>query len=96
MARAEQRIPSVIKSVEALKLSVAKAVLADFHKLKEYQKNRDLIGANVEFECAFLHADTGPIMMESFFRQGLHPLPLVAYKESWYQERIEKKRVKYL
>jgi len=95
MARAEQRIPSVIKSVEALKLSVAKAVLADFHKLKEYQKNRDLIGANVEFECALLHADTGPIMMESFFRQGLHPLPLVAYKESWYQERIEKKRVKY-
>ncbi|MEA2064582.1 MAG: L-rhamnose isomerase [Gemmatimonadota bacterium] len=92
MARTEQRIPAVLKSVDALKRSVAKAVLLDTDKLERKQGQGDLIGANSEFERALLHADTGPLVMEAYARQGLHPVPLVAYQESGYQERIEKER----
>ncbi|MFC1528294.1 L-rhamnose isomerase [Candidatus Latescibacterota bacterium] len=92
MARSEQRIPSILKSVDALKRSVAKAALVDIDSLKVSQKACDVIGSNVKFEEALLHADTGPVVMESYTRQGLHPVPLVAYHESGYQEKIEKKR----
>jgi len=92
MARAEQRIPSVLKSVDALKRSIAKAALLDSGRLQLHQKDLDLIGAGMEFERALLHADSGPVVMESYVRQGLHPLPLEAYKESGNQEKIEKER----
>jgi len=52
----------------------------------------DLIGANTEYEKALLHADTAPIVMEAYARQGLHPVPLIAYTESGYQNEIETKR----
>ena len=93
MARSEQRIPSVLKSVDALKRSVAKAALVDNDSLEGIRKACDLIGANTEFERALLHADTGPVVMESYARHGLHPVPLAAYQESGYQEKIEKKRM---
>ncbi|MBT4484029.1 MAG: rhamnose isomerase, partial [Candidatus Latescibacteria bacterium] len=93
MARSEQRIPSVLKSVDALKRSVAKAALVDNDSLKDIRKVCDLIGSNTEFERALLHADTGPVVMESYARHGLHPVPLTAYQESGYQEKIEEKRV---
>jgi len=92
MARAEQRIPSVLKSIDALKRSIAKAALVDAAALRERQESCDIIGANTEFERALLHADTGPIVMESYVRRGLHPVPLAAYHESGYQEKIEKER----
>jgi L-rhamnose isomerase/sugar isomerase len=92
MARSEQRIPSVLKSVDALKRSIARAALVDIEELKQCQVSIDMIGANVSFERALLHADTGPIVMESYVRKGLHPVPLDAYSESGYQNVIEKKR----
>ncbi len=92
MARAEQRIPSILKSVDALKRSIAKAVLVDMSELSELQKAKDIIGSNVEFERALLNTDTSPIVMEAYRRQGLHPVPLIAYAESGYQQKIEKKR----
>ncbi len=93
MARTERRIPSVIKSIEALKLSVAKASLVDIYELSVIQKEQDLIKANVMFEQALLAVDVRPILMEAYTRQGLHPVPLVAYDESGYQEKIETERV---
>lgn len=92
MARAEQRIPSVLKSLDALKRSIAKAALVDTDALAECQATRDLIASNVEFERALLHADTEPIVMESYTRMGLHPVPLAAYNESGYQKKIEDAR----
>jgi L-rhamnose isomerase/sugar isomerase len=92
MARAERRIPSILKSVDALKRSVAKAALLDNRSLAEAQALCDLIRANVAFERALLHADVTPIVMESYRRMGLHPVPLDAYDESGYQERIERER----
>lgn len=92
MARAEERIPSVMKSVDALKRSIARAALSDETALGGYQRERDIIAANVESERALLHADTTPIVMESYVRRGLHPAPLTAYYESGYQEKIEKER----
>ena len=88
MARAEQRIPSVMKSVDALKRSIAKAALVDQAELSSQQSACDIIKANTEFEQALLHADTAPIVMESYVRQGLHPEPLTAYYESGYQAKI--------
>jgi L-rhamnose isomerase / sugar isomerase len=92
MARTEQRIPSVLKSIDALKRSVAKAALANIDILKKLQKAQDLIGSNTEFEQALLHADTAAVVMESYHRQGLHPVPLDAYRDSGYQEKIAKNR----
>ena len=94
MARGEQRIPSILKSVDALKRSIAKAALLDSTELEACQREKDLIGANAQFERALLHADTGPIVMESCLRQGLHPVPLEAYRESGYQKQIERERAK--
>jgi len=96
MAAAEKRIPSVLKSIDALKRSVAKAALLDTEKLRAIQKSGDIIGSNVEYERALLHADTGPVVMESYNRQGLHPVPLEAYRESGYQEIIERQRAEPL
>jgi L-rhamnose isomerase / sugar isomerase len=92
MARTEQRIPSILKSIDALKRSVAKAALVDREARARVQKSMDLIGANTEYEKALLHADTAPIVMEAYARQGLHPVPLIAYTESGYQNEIETKR----
>ena len=92
MARAEQRIPAILKSVDALKRLVAKAVLFDTAGLETSQKKCDIIVSNIEFERALLHADTGPIVMEAYTRQGLHPVPMVAYNESGYQKKIEVER----
>ncbi|MBN1294873.1 MAG: L-rhamnose isomerase [Candidatus Latescibacteria bacterium] len=92
MVRAEKRIPSVLKSVDALKRSIAKAALCDQEQLESYQKTCDLIKSNTEFERAILHTDTTPVVMEANVRQGLHPVPLTAYYESGYQETIERIR----
>lgn len=93
MPRREQRIPSILKSLDALKKSLAKASLVDTPALNGYQKAQDWIRANVEFEKALLHADVEPIVMESYRRMGLHPIPLTAYYESDYQAKIERERV---
>ncbi len=93
MARSEKRIPSILKSVDALKRSIAKAALVNYAALEEPRKSFDLISANMEFERALLHADTGPIVMESYRRNGLHPVPLIAYGESGYQDTVERERV---
>jgi L-rhamnose isomerase/sugar isomerase len=93
MARSEERIPSVLKSIDALKRSIAKAALKNMKQLETYQKALDVIRANTEFERALLHADTAPLVMESYVRMGLHPVPLAAYDESGYQKQIEMKRI---
>jgi L-rhamnose isomerase / sugar isomerase len=92
MARSEFRIPSILKSLDALKRSIAKAALVDRKALDEAQSSRDLIRANMEMERALLHADVAPAVMESYRRMGLHPVPLDAYNESGYQARIERER----
>ncbi len=93
MARTEKRIPSILKSVDALKRSIAKASLVNEENLIEFQKKCDLIEVNREFERALLHADTDPIVMESYRRQGLDPIPLNAFNSSGYQEKVENERV---
>ena len=92
MARSEQRIPSILKSIDALKRSIAKAALVDIEALTIFQKEQDWIRANVQLENALLHADTGSIVMEAYRRNGLHPVPLTAYYESGYQEKIAQER----
>jgi L-rhamnose isomerase len=92
MARTEQRIPSVLKSIDALKRSIAKAALCDRKQLASLQETKDLMKSNSEFERTLLHADATPVVMEAYVRQGLHPVPLEAYYESGYQETIEKER----
>ena len=92
MARTEKRIPSVLKSIDALKRSMAKAALLAADDIKSFQKSRDLIAANMAWERALLHADVSPIVMESYRRLGVHHDPLTAYLECGYQSTIEKSR----
>ena len=94
MARNEQRIPSILKSVDALKRSIAKAALINPQELDKCQKSMDIINSNIEYENFHLHADTAPIVMEAYMRQGLHPVPYIAYRESGYKGEIEEKRAK--
>jgi len=93
MARAEQRIPSILKSVDALKRSIAKAALYDDSVAGPAREECDIMASNVAFEQSLLHADTTPVVMEACVRRGLHPVPLVAYRESGYQEKIERDRL---
>ncbi len=94
MARRERRIPAVLKSIEALQRALARALLLDpdLSGLALARESGDLIAANAAFERALLHADSGPIVMEALHRQGLHPHPLSAYRDSGRQARIEAER----
>ncbi len=92
MARAEARIPSVLKSLDALKRSFARALLLDSEALAAARRSPDPLAANVEYERALLHADTAPVVMEAYHRQGLHPCPLEAYRESGLQAKLERER----
>ncbi len=92
MARAEARIPSVLKSVDALKRSFARAMLLDMERLEAARCGPDPLDANIEYERALLHTDTAPLVLESYHRQGLHPDPLIAFRESGIQKKLERER----
>ena len=88
----ENRIQAIIHSIDSLQLSLAKAMLIDREKLLEYQKEDNIILANRFFNNALILADVRPIVYEARKNKKLPLDPIKAFKQSGYQDKIEKER----
>jgi len=87
----ENRIEAVLHSVDSLMVSYAKALIVDVERLKRYQYKNEVIPANRVLVDAFL-TDVRPILYMARLEKGLPIDPVEAYRESGYQEKIEKER----
>jgi L-rhamnose isomerase/sugar isomerase len=87
----ENRIRAVLHSVDALQVSLAKALVLDRQALAECQQERRIIPANRVFLDAFL-TDVRPIVRMARLEKGLAPDPVLAYDASGYQQKIERER----
>jgi len=88
----ENRIMAVLHSVDSLQVSLARALLVDQGKLREYQLADRIVEANRLFNRATMNADVRPIVVEARRQKGLPDDPVQAYLDSGYQRRIEKER----
>jgi L-rhamnose isomerase/sugar isomerase len=87
----ENRIHAVLHSIDALMISLAKALILDRAKLSEFQAEQDIMRANRVFLDAFL-ADVRPILCMARLERGLPSDPVEAYVAGGYQQQIEKER----
>ncbi|MBP2477531.1 L-rhamnose isomerase/sugar isomerase [Crossiella equi] len=87
----EPSVPAMIRSVLNVQEATAKALLVDRGALAAAQHSGDVLGAHEVVTDAF-RTDVRPLLAELRQSQGLHPEPLVAYRESGYQRDIEAAR----
>lgn len=88
----EQKIPGQIRSVLNVQEMTARALLVDRNALTAAQEAGDVLGANEILMDAF-YTDVRPALAEWREGRGLPGDPLLAYRQSGYQERIEGERV---
>ncbi len=88
----ENRIMALLHSIDSLQLSLAKGMLVDRVRLAELQKEDDIISANRVFNDALMNADVRPVVARSRLEKGLPLDPVQAFRESRYQEKIERER----
>ena len=88
----ENRIQSIIHSVDSLQLSLAKAILVNRQELEKWQKKDGIIEANRIFSDALMNSDVRPIVAKARQNKGLSDDPLEAYIKSGYQKKIERER----
>ncbi|MGD2174351.1 MAG: L-rhamnose isomerase [Candidatus Brocadiaceae bacterium] len=87
----ENRIRAVLHSIDALQVSLAKALVLDGDRLADLQNRQQITPANRTFLDAFL-TDVRPIVWMARLEQGLRPDPVEAYDASGYQEQVERER----
>lgn len=87
----ENRMRSVLHTIDSLHVSLAKALILDRKALAEARADHDLIGANRIFLDAFL-TDVRPVVRMARIEQDLPPDPVKGYDDSGYQKQIEKER----
>ncbi len=85
------KIEAMIQSVMNIQETYAKALVVDRKALEEAQKAGDVIGAESVLKDAFF-TDVKPVLAAAREEMGLDPDPIRAYRESGYQEKIEKER----
>lgn len=88
----ENRMHAVLHSVDSLQLSLAKALLVNGARLRDYQQKDEIILANRMFNAALLNADVRPIVAAARLDRNLPADPLDAYMKSGYREKIETER----
>ncbi|HEX7034450.1 MAG TPA: L-rhamnose isomerase [Pseudomonadales bacterium] len=88
----EPKIPGQIRSVLNVQEMTARALLADRDALRQAEAAGDVLGANGILMDAF-YTDVRPDLAEWRAARGLPADPLRAYRESGYQEQIERQRV---
>lgn len=89
----ENRMLSVLHSIDSLQLSLAKACLVDSDKLRVLQQTDRIILANRLFNDALLNADVRPIVRAARMQQNLPADSVSAYVQSGYQRTIENQRI---
>ena len=87
----ENRMHSVLHTIDSIQVSLAKALVLDRGALAEAQDRQDLIRANRIFLDAFL-TDVRPIVQMARLEKGLPIDPVEGYAASGYQEKIERER----
>ncbi|MCM8810360.1 MAG: hypothetical protein NC917_01775, partial [Candidatus Omnitrophica bacterium] len=88
----ENRFHSILHSIDSLQISLARAVLVEKEKIKNFQIKDEIILANRTFNSAISLCDVRPIIFKARLKKGVPIDPIKTYIESRYQEKIEAKR----
>jgi L-rhamnose isomerase / sugar isomerase len=91
-AMVEEKLPAMLRSVEACQLAYAKALLIDREALLRAQTAGDVVGANSVVDSAF-QTDVRPLIAEARERLGATADPLRAYLDSDAPARRATERV---
>jgi L-rhamnose isomerase / sugar isomerase len=87
----EPKIEAMVQSVVNLQTAAARAMIVDRPALSERQAAGDVLGAHRVLTDAF-DTDVRPLLAQTRIEAGLHPDPIVALKESGYEEQIARER----
>lgn len=87
----EPKIEAMVLSVINCQVALAKALLVDHRTLAARQAECDVLGAHRELIHAY-DCDVRPLLAQVREEMGLHPDPVLALKESGYQEKIADER----
>jgi L-rhamnose isomerase/sugar isomerase len=87
----ESKMQAVIISVMNLQSAYAKALIINRRALAERQATGDVLGAHRLLVDAF-ETDVRPLLAQARIEIGLQPDPLIALKESGYEEKMTGKR----
>jgi L-rhamnose isomerase/sugar isomerase len=87
----EPKVEAMVQSVINIQTAYAKALLVDRVALHQAQVAGDVLGGYRVMQAAY-ETDVRPLLAEARRRQGLHPAPIVALRESGYDEYVASKR----
>jgi L-rhamnose isomerase/sugar isomerase len=89
----EPKIEAMVQSVINIQTAHAKALLVDRNRLREAQRQGDVLGANRVLLDAY-ETDARPLLQEARKRLGIEVDPIAALRASGYSERIARERGK--
>jgi L-rhamnose isomerase/sugar isomerase len=84
-------LEDLLQSLEAIKISYAKALLVDREKLTEAQNNNDVVAAQEILQQAF-NTDVRPLIAEARLREGGALNPLSVFRNEKVRENLIKER----
>ena len=87
----EPKIEAMVQSVVNIQAACARALIVDRRTLSERQAAGDVLGAHRALVDVF-ETDVRPLLTQARIDAGLPPDPIVALKESGYQERVARER----
>ena len=87
----KQKIPAMIQTIMQIQLAHARALCVDRKALLTAQEAGDLVQSETCLQEAF-NTDVQPLLAVARLEMGRQPDPLRAYRESGWQERMEKER----
>lgn len=88
----ENRFHSILHSIDSLQISLARSVLVEKEKIKEFQDNDEIILANRTFNSAISLCDVRPIVFKARLKKNVPIDPIKSYLESGYQKKIEERK----
>jgi len=84
-------LEDLLQSLQAIKISYAKALLVDREKLTEAQNNNDVVAAQEIIQQAF-NTDVRPLIAEARLREGGALNPLSVFRNEKVRENLIKER----
>jgi L-rhamnose isomerase/sugar isomerase len=87
----EPKLEAMIVSVLNCQIAYAKALIVDYHALREKQKAGDVLGGHRVLMDAF-ETDVRPLLAQARVEIGLHPDPLQAHLQDNYAKKVADER----
>ncbi|GAA3111897.1 L-rhamnose isomerase/sugar isomerase [Kribbella aluminosa] len=91
-AMVEEKLPAMLRSIEACQIAYAKSLLIDRDELRKAQDTGDVVGANTLVDSAF-QTDVRPFLWQARELLGGPADPLRAYLDSGLPERLAAERI---